>query len=121
VHDCQFAEPSGMSRSMLVIRTSRSISSIRVRRISLIASTRIVASIVSTAPIAAFWRAPSGTAEAACTACGRNEEKECSHLQPQPTNDAYWRTDVPQITADLRHLGPAAEILHPFRRRAKMV
>ena len=72
-----------MSGRALVIRTSRSISSIRVRRISsLIDSTRIVASIV-------FDRANRGLlAEAPCSggggciACDRNEEEECLHLRP---------------------------------------
>ena len=73
-----------MSDGALVIRTSRSISSIRVRRISsLIDSTRIVASIV-------FGRANRGLlAEAPCSggggciACDRNEEEECFSAQPR--------------------------------------
>src|SRR5713101_5575129 len=89
---CRLAEPSGMSGRALVIRTSRSVSSIRVRRISsLIDSTRILASIV-------FGRANRGLlAEAPCSggggciACDRNEEEECfSTCGHQPTNGANW-------------------------------
>ena len=75
---CLSIEPSGKSGRALVIRTSRSVSSIRVRCISsIIVSTRILASIV-------FGRANRGLlAEAPCaggggrTACGRNEVEEC--------------------------------------------
>src|ERR1700730_15657513 len=86
------AEPSGKSGSRLVIRASRSQSSILDRRISsLIVSTRIVASIV-------FDRANRGLlAEAPCSggggciACDRNEEEECfSTCGHQPTNGANW-------------------------------
>jgi len=54
-----------------------------------------------------------------------SESKVYSHLQPQLTNGAHWRADAPQIAADFAALpkvgGPGAEILQPFRRRAKMV
>src|SRR5258708_4288203 len=79
-----WSEPSGKSGRAWLIRTSRSISSIRVRRInSLIDSTRIVASIV-------FVRANRGLlAEAPCSggggciACDRNEEEGCFSAEPR--------------------------------------
>jgi hypothetical protein len=87
---CRSTEPSGSSGRALVIRTSRSLSSIHVRRISsIIVSTRIVACIV-------FDRANRGLlAEApcdgggGCIACDRNEEKECFSTCGQPQKYLY--------------------------------
>jgi hypothetical protein len=76
-------EPSGKSGKALVIRAARSQSSIFDRRISSISvSTRIVSSIFSTAPIAAFWwRTCAGGG--GCIACDRNvREGVREHLQP---------------------------------------
>src|SRR5258708_29733812 len=89
---CRSIDPSGRSGRALVIRTSRSVSSIRVRRISsIIVSTRIVASII-------FGRANRGllaggpcSGGGGCIACDRNEEKECvSTCGHQATNGANW-------------------------------
>src|SRR5712672_1441606 len=67
-----------MSGRALVIRTSRSISSIRVRRISsLIDSTRIVASIVFDRANRGLLAEAHGDGGGGCIACNRNEEEEC--------------------------------------------
>src|SRR5258708_5819521 len=84
------AEPSGRSSSRLVIRASRSQSSILDRRISsYIVSTLIFSSIV----FRPRQSRPSGGGPSdgggGCIACDRNEEEECfSTCGHQPTNGA---------------------------------
>src|ERR1700689_2782048 len=82
-------EPSGNSGRMFVIRAARSQSSIFAMRISsFIVRTLIISSIISTAPIAAFWWRPCAGG-GGCIAWDRNEGKECAALAAmQPTNGA---------------------------------
>src|ERR1700730_1297509 len=71
-------EPTGKFRRTVVIRASRSQSSIRVRRISsVIVNTRVVSSIVYRPRQSRPCDGGQSDGGGGCIACDRNEEAEC--------------------------------------------